>query len=44
LSGRITEDVFMVPAVREHLEKFRTKPQGANLQPELFAPLNDKDQ
>jgi hypothetical protein len=44
LSGRITEDVFMVPAVREHLEKFRMKQQGANLQPELFAPLTDKDQ
>ncbi len=44
LSGRITEDVFMVPAVREHLKKFRTKHPRENLQPELFPPHADGDQ
>ena len=44
LSGRITENVFMVPAVREHLNKFRSKHPSENRQPELFPPPADKDQ
>ncbi len=41
LGGRITEDVFMVPAVREHLEKYRPKGPRASKQPELFPAQQD---
>ncbi|MDJ0803846.1 MAG: hypothetical protein QNI97_13310 [Desulfobacterales bacterium] len=44
LGCRITEDVFMVPAVREHLDKYRPKRPRANKQPELFPAKPDDSQ
>ena len=42
LAAKVTEDVFMVPAVREHLAKFKPKtPMGE--QPELFPPIPGED-
>ena len=41
LGCRISEDVFMVPAVREHLDKYRPKGPRANSQPELFPAQQD---
>ncbi len=36
LGEMVTEDVFIVPAVREHLAKFRKTETGEEHQPELF--------
>ncbi len=44
LGRRITEDMFMVPAVREHLSKYKKKGSVANTQPELFPAQQDNDQ
>ena len=44
LGRRITEDVFMVPAVREHLNKYRKQGPIANTQPELFPDQQGNDQ
>ena len=43
LGERISEDVFMVPALREHLDKFKTADKKVNQQPELFPGLPDKN-
>ena len=41
LGSRISEDLFMIPAVREHLEKFRPD-QRVERQPQLFpAPADN---
>lgn len=42
LGSRITEDVFMVPALREHLEKYKPL-RIHNDQPELFPDLSGKN-
>jgi hypothetical protein len=42
LAEKVTEDVFMVPAVREHLDKYKPmKPMGN--QPELFPSGPDEN-
>ncbi len=43
LGSRITEDVFLVPAVREHLAKFQTRDPAPKQQPELFPAQENKD-
>ncbi len=42
LGEMVTEDVFIVPAVREHLAKFRKIETGEEHQPELFPVPPDK--
>ena len=45
LGDRISEDVFMVPALREHLAKYRPKATPGEEQPALFeAPAQDQGQ
>ena len=44
LGRRITEDMFMVPAVREHLSKYSKQGTIANTQPELFPDQQGNDQ
>ncbi len=41
LGEMVTEDVFIVPAVREHLAKFRPNDAGEEHQPELFPAQPD---
>ena len=41
LAGKITEDVFMVPAIREHLAKYRPQ-KPLNDQAELFPSHPDE--
>ncbi len=43
LSARVSEDVFVVPAVREHLAKFKATDERADQQPELFPGIPEKD-
>ncbi len=43
LAAKVTEDVFMVPAIREHLAKFRPK-KPMHDQPELFPSAPDEKQ
>ncbi len=40
LGAMVTEDVFMVPALREHLAKFKPLKPGA-IQPDLFSAEPD---
>ena len=42
LAAKVTEDVFLVPAIREHLAKYNPKKPRED-QPELFPPLPDKN-
>lgn len=42
LAAKVTEDVFMVPAIREHLAKYRPKKVMSD-QPELFPSAPDEN-
>ena len=42
LAAKVTEDVFMVPAVRDHLAKYKPK-RPRDDQPELFLSLPDEN-
>ena len=43
LGARVSDDVFVVPAVREHLAKFKATDKRADQQAELFPGTPDKD-
>ena len=43
LAEKVTEDVFMVPAIREHLARYRPA-KALNQQPELFRFPSDENE